>query len=342
MAVFELWKKFEAHQFNPLSAKLVFELRYKPHFGMTIDTTVVEENEAKLAEVLDVYEAHLAESKHKWKPHSRDVNSGRTMEEDLGNLNISYDEEEIIEGKRTKKKYDAALGIWSWDVGYMELGSDMEECPIGMVDSKKRERIFHELKGWIILGLDKRLQVQLRSFSSLHIDVEIGEEEGMINWRLTGFYGSLEECRRRFRKVLDECIDEAQGVFVMGRQITDNILIVYEVLHSFKRTKVGSKGSFALKLDISKAYDRVKWGMMARMGLCDEWISLVMNYDSIMFGEATMEGVNAMKSVVPEYESVSGHMKVRLQDFGGEMHIQTKVYIGANRGWLVDQRGMRD
>ncbi|KAK5812295.1 hypothetical protein PVK06_027723 [Gossypium arboreum] len=39
--------------------KLVFELRYK--FWMTIDTTVVEENEAKLAEVLDVYEAHLAE-----------------------------------------------------------------------------------------------------------------------------------------------------------------------------------------------------------------------------------------------------------------------------------------
>ncbi|KAL1157154.1 hypothetical protein V6Z11_A08G137500 [Gossypium hirsutum] len=48
-------------QFNPPLTKLVFELRYKPHFWMTIDTTIVEENEAKLAEVLDVYEAHLAE-----------------------------------------------------------------------------------------------------------------------------------------------------------------------------------------------------------------------------------------------------------------------------------------
>ncbi|XP_016713303.1 glutathione S-transferase F2-like [Gossypium hirsutum] len=46
---------------NFLSPNLVFELRYKPHFWMTIDTTIVEENEAKLAEVLDVYEAHLAE-----------------------------------------------------------------------------------------------------------------------------------------------------------------------------------------------------------------------------------------------------------------------------------------
>nr|KJB21442.1 hypothetical protein B456_004G141800 [Gossypium raimondii] len=50
MAVLELWKKVEAHQFNPPSTKLVFELRYKPHFGMTI--------------FLDVYEAHLAESKY--------------------------------------------------------------------------------------------------------------------------------------------------------------------------------------------------------------------------------------------------------------------------------------
>nr|KJB24357.1 hypothetical protein B456_004G141900 [Gossypium raimondii] len=64
MAVFQLWKEVEAHQFDPPSTKLVFELRYKPHFGMTTDTAVVEEYEAKFAKVLDVYEARLAESKY--------------------------------------------------------------------------------------------------------------------------------------------------------------------------------------------------------------------------------------------------------------------------------------
>lgn len=64
MAVFQLWKEVEAHQFDPPSTKLVFELRYKPHFGMTTDAAVVEEYEDKLAKVLDVYEARLAESKY--------------------------------------------------------------------------------------------------------------------------------------------------------------------------------------------------------------------------------------------------------------------------------------
>ncbi|GMI85809.1 glutathione S-transferase phi 8, Arabidopsis thaliana glutathione S-transferase phi 8 [Hibiscus trionum] len=64
MAVLQLWKEVEAHHFNPPSTKLVFELFYKPLFGLATDTAVVEENEAALAKVLDVYEARLAESKY--------------------------------------------------------------------------------------------------------------------------------------------------------------------------------------------------------------------------------------------------------------------------------------
>ena len=83
----------------------------------------------------------------------------------------------------------------------------------------------------------------------------------------------------RFRQVLDLCIEDTQGAFVPGRQITDNILIAYEVLHSFKKKRGVSK-SFALKLDMSKAYDRVEWSflekMMRSMGFCEDWILLIM------------------------------------------------------------------
>ncbi|MGV7400595.1 glutathione binding-like protein, partial [Mycobacterium kansasii] len=54
----------EAHQFDPVASKLAWELFYKGLFGMETDTAVVEENEAKLAKVLDVYEAHLSQSKY--------------------------------------------------------------------------------------------------------------------------------------------------------------------------------------------------------------------------------------------------------------------------------------
>ncbi|ESR57513.1 glutathione S-transferase F8 [Citrus sinensis] len=59
-----VWKEVEALQFDPPSSKLNWELVYKPMFGMTTDPAAVEENEAKLAKILDVYEARLSQSKY--------------------------------------------------------------------------------------------------------------------------------------------------------------------------------------------------------------------------------------------------------------------------------------
>lgn len=60
----------------------------------------------------------------------------------------------------------------------------------------------------------------------------------------------------------------------------NNALIAYEVLYSFKQKQDGARGDFALKLDMSKAYDRVEWSFIKkvtpRMGFYDKWVSLVM------------------------------------------------------------------
>ena len=67
---------------------------------------------------------------------------------------------------------------------------------------------------------------------------------------------------------------------MLGRLITDNVLMAYEVLHSMHSRKKGKIGSLALKLDISKAYDRVEWnflqGLMIKLGFPDKWIQWVM------------------------------------------------------------------
>ncbi|KAA3486702.1 reverse transcriptase [Gossypium australe] len=84
----------------------------------------------------------------------------------------------------------------------------------------------------------------------------------------------------RMSDILGDCINEAQGAFIPGRLISDNVLIAYEVLHSLKMKKSGRRGNFALKLDMSKTYDRVEWdflaGMMKSLGFHDDWIVLVM------------------------------------------------------------------
>ncbi|KAA3479818.1 reverse transcriptase [Gossypium australe] len=75
-------------------------------------------------------------------------------------------------------------------------------------------------------------------------------------------------------KVLNYCIEDTQWVFVPGRQITDNIFVAYEILYSFKKRRGTSKKGFALKLDMSKAYDKIEWSflekMMRRMGFCKD------------------------------------------------------------------------
>ncbi|OMO81855.1 hypothetical protein COLO4_23394 [Corchorus olitorius] len=63
-AVFSVWLEVEAQQFDGASSKLAWELVFKSFFGMTTDAAVVEENQAKLAKVLDVYEARLSKSKY--------------------------------------------------------------------------------------------------------------------------------------------------------------------------------------------------------------------------------------------------------------------------------------
>lgn len=40
-----------------------------------------------------------------------------------------------------------------------------------------------------------------------------------------------------FQKVLDCCIDEAQSAFAPGRLTTDNVLLAYAVLHTFKQKR---------------------------------------------------------------------------------------------------------
>ncbi|KAA3459024.1 reverse transcriptase [Gossypium australe] len=101
----------------------------------------------------------------------------------------------------------------------------------------------------------------------------------------------------RMSNILDACINESQGAFIPGRLISDNVLIAYEALHSLKMKKSGRKGTFALKLDMSKAYDRVEWdflaGMMKSLGFHDDWTVLVMRCVCSVSYSVQLNGVDS-------------------------------------------------
>lgn len=84
----------------------------------------------------------------------------------------------------------------------------------------------------------------------------------------------------RLKMLLPLVISENQSAFMKGRLISDNVMISFEVLHYLKRKQQGKTGFMALKLDSSKAYDRIEWvfleSILKRMGFCDKWVALVM------------------------------------------------------------------
>ncbi|KAH6825126.1 hypothetical protein C2S53_008672 [Perilla frutescens var. hirtella] len=64
MGIIGVWLEVETQRFDVVGQKLSFEILIKPMKGMTTDDAVVEQFQAQLAEVFNLYEARLAQSKY--------------------------------------------------------------------------------------------------------------------------------------------------------------------------------------------------------------------------------------------------------------------------------------
>lgn len=80
----------------------------------------------------------------------------------------------------------------------------------------------------------------------------------------------------RLKCILPDLNSENQYAFIPGRNISDKVLVAFELLHYMKNKNRGSDGEVALKLDISKAYDKFNWdylkNRMKIMGFSEIWI----------------------------------------------------------------------
>ncbi|XP_024642261.2 uncharacterized protein [Medicago truncatula] len=111
------------------------------------------------------------------------------------------------------------------------------------------------------------------------------EQKSMKDWRSIALCNVLYKLlskvlANRLKKILSKCIADSQSAFVPGRSILDNALVAIELIHHMKTKTKGKDKSVALKLDISKAYDRIDWSylrdVMHKMGFSEKWIQWIM------------------------------------------------------------------
>uniref|UniRef100_A0A803PMU7 Reverse transcriptase domain-containing protein n=1 Tax=Cannabis sativa TaxID=3483 RepID=A0A803PMU7_CANSA len=95
-------------------------------------------------------------------------------------------------------------------------------------------------------------------------------------------YKVVSKClANRMKQSLNYVISDNQSAFIGGRIIQDNAIIGFESLHCLKKGRFGNGKKMAVKLDMSKAYDRVEWNfleaMMVHLGYDEQWIKKIMN-----------------------------------------------------------------
>ncbi|XP_026377517.1 uncharacterized protein LOC113271808 [Papaver somniferum] len=122
--------------------------------------------------------------------------------------------------------------------------------------------------------------------------------------------------------------------YVPGRQISDNMLMAQELIHCMKRKKTKKKGYMALKLDMSKAFDRVKWtflnNVMRKLLTANgvNWLKTQKKLQGIkisrnapqvthfifadgclLFEKADMQNVNTLLYVINNFSNISGQQE---------------------------------
>ncbi|XP_026452163.1 uncharacterized protein LOC113352568 [Papaver somniferum] len=129
----------------------------------------------------------------------------------------------------------------------------------------------------------------------------LSTKKGLRDWNKSSF---------DLKPFMNNIISQNQSAFIPKRSISNNILLANEAIYVVNHNdKV--EGIAAIKLDMSKAYDKIEWDflekVLTKMGLSNHWVNLInqcistVSYSVLLNGsptsskKGTLEGIRVCK-----------------------------------------------
>ncbi|OMO72105.1 reverse transcriptase [Corchorus capsularis] len=180
-------------------------------------------------------------------------------------LNVLYDQEEIMWRQQSKENYFGHVLCLDREFTKEEIRqAAFNMDPDKAAGADGMSPLFFNVFG--ILWIDNPISVKdFRHISLFNVIFKI-ISKALVNW---------------LKEILPQIISQTQSAFVPGRMVFDSAMVAFETVHYLKNKRHGVDGYMALKLDLSKAYDKVEQdfldSVMRQIGFSKKWILMVMN-----------------------------------------------------------------
>ena len=90
----------------------------------------------------------------------------------------------------------------------------------------------------------------------------------------------LKTLSNHLKTILPQIIMENHSAFKSDRLISNKVLVAFKLMHYLNHKKEGKDSFMSIKLDMTKAFDKVEWDfikrVMERLGFAPRWINLIM------------------------------------------------------------------